>query len=274
MNANKTMWLGAYTEYRLENGIEIRVRKQITLTPTKKGDTKTTKREAQRLLQPYLDAANNPATEMKKSITFSKFSDVWERDYLSLNKPATRQVTQSYLKRLMAAWGNRDMRTIDAGDVQRLIAEMQAEGLVPKSVRNVWSVVSRIWQAAHTQRYVDAVLPKPKLPRNHKKKVRCFTLSDVAQLIARSGRENRVFYWLLAETGLRSGEVAGLTAEDVDLDRQRLTVNRSVYRGREQRPKTDNAVRTLALSSQLTALLREQITLQAAQGATIRLQWT
>jgi integrase len=267
MNPNKTMWLGAYIEYQIQNGEEIRVRKQVTLSPAKKGDgTKITKRDAQRLFQPYVDKANSPATEMKKSISFSKFSDVWERDYLSLNKPATRQVTQSYLKRLREVWGSRDMRTIDAGDVQQLIARMQTEGLVAKSIRNVWSVVSRIWQAAHTQRYVDAVLPKPKLPRNHKKKVKCFTLSDVAQLIARSGRENRVFYWLLAETGLRSGEVAGLTAEDVDLDGQRLMVNRSVYRGREQRPKTDNAIRTLALSSQLTALLREQIALQG-QGA-------
>jgi integrase len=142
---------------------------------------------------------------------------------------------------------------------------MTAEGLDPKTVRNVWGVVSRIWNAALAQKYVDAVLPKPKLPRKLKKKPKVYTLAEVGKIIAASQGERRVFYWLLAECGLRAGEHAGLKVTDIDGDK--LTINQSVWNGNEQSPKTDNAEgRVLALSPQLVALLWEQIARQRAKG--------
>ena len=214
------------------DSVEKRVRKQITLSPVKTGDTKITKREALRLLQPHLDRATSGATVSHKAITFDAFSEIWERDYLSLQKPATQSAMRSYLKRLRAAFGSRDMRSISAGDVQRLIARSTAEGLAPKTIRLMWGAISQIWQAAHTQQYVGAVLSKPKLPRNPKKKARFFTLSEVVNILTTSDGEHRAFYWLMAETGLRAGEVAGLRLSDVDTDR--LTVNQSVWHGKEQ----------------------------------------
>jgi integrase len=89
-------------------------------------------------------------------------------------------------------------------------------------------------------------------------------LTDVARIIVASEGEDRLFYWLVAETGLRSGELAGL--ELTDIDGERLTVNQSVWLGREQAPKTNNSIRSLALSTQLISLLWEQIARQRAKG--------
>ncbi len=267
-NKAKTMWFGMYAEYVLDaHGIERRIRKQIALCPVKDGERVTTKRQAQRLLQPYLDRVNSsitsPARE-RKSATFEAFAAIWERDYLSLSKPSTQSSAKSNLKRLRAAFGRKDMREIDAGQMQRLIASATSEGLSPKTVRNLWGTVSLIWQAALAQKFVDAMLPKPKLPRKAKSKPRCFTLNDVARIIAASKRENEVFYWLAAETGLRAGEIAGLKLADID--GQGLKVNRSVWHGKDQSPKTDNSFRTLALSPQLVSLLWEQIARQRTKG--------
>ncbi len=156
------------------------------------------------------------------------------------------------------------MRSIDAGDIQRFIASGVAEGLDPKYIRNQWGVVSLIWNAALAQKYVDALLPKPKLPRRLKKKARYFTLKDVARIVAASQGAERVFYWLAAETGLRGGELAGLKLSDID--GEKLAVNRSVWHCKEQTPKTNNALRSLALSPQLITLLWEQIARQKKQG--------
>lgn len=112
--------------------------------------------------------------------------------------------------------------------------------------------VSLIRNAALAQRYVDALLPKPKLPRRAKKRAKFYTLAQIAKVIAASEEEQRVFYWLLAETGLRAGEIAGLRLEDIEGDR--LTVNQSIWGGKEQSPKTNSAVRTLGLSPQLLGL--------------------
>jgi integrase len=64
---------------------------------------------------------------------------------------------------------------------------------------------------------------------------------------------------------LRGGELAGLKLTDID--GERLNVARSVWHGKEQSPKTNNAIRTLALSPQLVTLLWEQIARQRAKGS-------
>jgi integrase len=170
------------------------------------------------------------------------------------------------LKRLKSAIGKKDMRRIDAGDIQRLIASMLAEGLNPKSIRNMWGVVSLIWNAALAQKYVDAVLPKPKLPKAKKRrKPKAYKLAEVARIIAASTGEVRLFYWLLAECGVRAGEIAGLKLADID--GEKLTIAQSVWNGTLQAPKTENSEdREIGLSPQLVALLWEQIAKQRAKG--------
>lgn len=189
LNKNKTVWLGEYAEYVLDaNGAEKRIRHQIVLRPVRTEDKTIGKREAQRLLQPYVDRVNvalaAPVRE-RKSATFEAFAEIWERDYLSLSKPSTQSGAKSTLKRLKAAFGRKDMRAIDAGDIQRFIASSMAEGLDPKTIRNHWGMVSLIWNAALAQRYVDALLPKPKLPRKPKKMAKYYTLEMWRGLLRR-----------------------------------------------------------------------------------------
>jgi len=142
LNKTKTQWLGMYAEYVLDShGVERRNRKQIVLCPAKTGETITRKRDAQRLLQPYLDRVNaflsEPARE-RKTATFAGFVEIWERDYLTLSKPSTQSATKSSLKRLKEMLGTKDMRKIDAGDIQRLVSRMSREGLDAKTIRNMW----------------------------------------------------------------------------------------------------------------------------------------
>jgi integrase len=265
------MWIGEFSEYVLNaHGVEERIRKQVVLSPMKRNGKAVGKREAERKLQPHLDRVNasiaSPARE-RKSITFEAFAEIWKRDYLSQCKPSTISAGKSHVKRLTAQFGNRDMRAIDAGDIQRMIATRMAQTenpWTPKTVRNVWGTINQIWQAALAQKYVDALLPKPKLPRRSKVKARFFRLQDVANIIAACEGETKVFYWLAAETGLRAGELAGLRLSDID--GESLTVSRTIWGLKDQSPKTENANRTLALSPQLVSLLWEQIARQRAKG--------
>ena len=236
------------------------------LSPVRKQDgSSVRKNEVKSLLQPYVNRANEQSTSPsreRKSATFEVFSNIWESDYLGLSKPSTRSSTKTQLKALRAEFGQRDMRQIDAGDIQRIIAKMTGEGYEPKTIRNLWSVISLIWQAALAQRYVDAVLLKPKLPKLVRKKPRFFTLADVARIIAAGMRKS--LYWLMAETGIRAGEVAGLRVQDMALDS--ITVAQSVWSGEEQTPKTQSAVRRIAISPQLSELLWKQVERQKAAG--------
>jgi integrase len=271
LNKTKTQWIGAYSEYVLDaHGVERRKRVRIVLSPSRKDDgTPVRKSEAKNLLQPYVNRVNQQSTfpaRERKTATFEAFADIWERDYLVLSKPSTQSSIRTHLRLLKAEFGTKDMRAIDAGDIQRLIARLIREGKAPKTIRNLWGTISLIWQAALAQRFVDSTLPRPKLPKRVKKKPRFFTLAEVAQIIARSSGQPRCMYWLFAETGIRAGELAGLQITEVGLDS--VTVAQSVWGGKKQEPKTQSSVRKIAISPQLAELLWQQIGRQRAAAHT------
>lgn len=70
-------------------------------------------------------------------------------------------------------------------------------------------------------------------------------------------------YALILETGLRTGELIGLTWDDIDFDRRTLTVNKTLeFRHKQQQwragpPKTQQSYRTIPLTNRAVELLRE-----------------
>ncbi|MDE3188142.1 MAG: site-specific integrase [Acidobacteriota bacterium] len=97
-----------------------------------------------------------------------------------------------------------------------------------------------------------------------KKRPRFFKLADVGRIIASVQTTQRCLYWLMAETGIRAGELSGPRIQGVALDT--ITIEQSVCGGKEQAPKTQNSVRKIAISSQLAELLWKQIGWQKAIG--------
>lgn len=65
-------------------------------------------------------------------------------------------------------------------------------------------------------------------------------------------------------TSIRAGEFSGLRIQGGALDT--ITIEQSVWGGKEQAPKTQNSVRKIAISSQLAELLWKQIGWQKAIG--------
>jgi integrase len=86
-----------------------------------------------------------------------------------------------------------------------------------------------------------------------------FTQDQLRQILEAAPARHRVLFALLATTGIRIGEAAGLHVEDVDLDNGVIYVRRSVWNGQELEPKTDNAAREIDIDPALVALLRQHI---------------
>ena len=84
---------------------------------------------------------------------------------------------------------------------------------------------------------------------------------EVAACIANAKDRYRVLYALLAGTGLRIGEALAIHLEDGDhttisTDCKTIHVRKSVWRGKEQQPKTPAAKRSVDLCESLAAYLR------------------
>jgi integrase len=80
---------------------------------------------------------------------------------------------------------------------------------------------------------------------------------EVEEILAGSKRRYAVLYAVLAGTGLRIGEALALKATDLSPDCRVLYVRRSIWGGKEQLPKTPNAVREVDVPEFLARLLQE-----------------
>ena len=127
------------------------------------------------------------------------------------------------------------------------------DGLAPKTVRNVHVMLRRALRDAVKWGYLPrnpAEDAEPPSSRGGKRKV--WTPEQLRTFIQHAEGDRHYALWLLvATTGLRRGELAGLREQDVDLKRGTVSpaTPRVVVDGfaETSQPKTDSGYRTLAL---------------------------
>src|SRR5258706_6360105 len=79
---------------------------------------------------------------------------------------------------------------------------------------------------------------------------------EIQLILAKAQEPQRTWYGLAAETGLRAGELCGLTVDDIDIERGMLQVRQSAWRGKLGDPKTDDSIKDVELSPQAFAHFR------------------
>jgi integrase len=174
---------------------------------------------------------------------------------------------KGHISHMRSFFGDTDVRYIGKTQVWDLLEHLQAQGMSPKTRRNFVMSLRTIMSQAVEDGYATTPLPKItiKLPPQ---RVSCFTLDNVGRIIAQAHDDLEAYtiFWLAAETGMRAGEIAGLSREDVDLSAKSLTVRQSVWNGIIGEPKTPNAYRAICISNSLTNLLGMQLGYQEASG--------
>lgn len=250
------VWIGRYLEDVEENGVVRRKHRTVTLSRIRGSDGKAvTEHQARRLFQPHLDRVNSAANQKlqpRKTILFSDFSEKWKALILSQKKPSTQPSIHGHLENyLLPSLGTTEVRSIQTENVQSILSNIRSK-VSPKTIRNVKATVSMMWRIAkawgYTEEDVSSGLDLPKVPRP---KPPFLTAKQMGQIIKTAQEPEATFYWMAAETGLRAGELTGLRKSDVDLNRRRISVEQSVWRGAVQTPKTESSVRTLSISKQL-----------------------
>jgi integrase len=112
-----------------------------------------------------------------------------------------------------------------------------------------------MWKSARAWKYVTHDITEGViLPQRIPAKRRHFTVEELRRILLAADEPYRTFYWLAIETGMRAGELCALRSEDVQ--RGRVRIRQSVWRGKFGDPKTENAVRSFAISALLSARLQ------------------
>jgi integrase len=250
-------YFGYFTETRCdEQGREVRRRRCVRLGAV----SDITEKQARRILQTdYLNAANS-ANHRKQDISITAFIEKWKATVLPGMKPSTQSSMRSVIRQhIEPSFGAYSVSELDTETVQAFAS--RANSLSPKTLRNIIITLRSIWRSAVIWKYaekdqVEWAEVMSSLPRYHRPPQRVFTADEVPRIIAAAPQPYRTFYRLLAETGLRAGEICGLTWGDVDLERCRLRVRESVWQGRCGSPKSAASIRLVFLSAQLAEALQ------------------
>lgn len=266
------VWVARWLEDVIENGRTRRVyRSEVLGTGGKRGDYPTAKL-ARRELQGRLSVVNDPSYRARPTAKFAEFAIRWKASVLVQHKPSTQATMRSHVnKYLVPAFGEIRLRDFQPETAQRFFSGLKVS---PKTQRNILITLALMFKSARQWKYIasdptEGVV----LPKRGRARAFFFTLEEVQRILStgpfcvwpnKNRRPTvvkpefmRAFYRLAAETGLRAGELCGLRIEDVDYKLGVLHVRQSVWRGKVQTPKTENAHRVVDLSPQLLEHLKE-----------------
>lgn len=193
----------------------------------------------------------------RQTPTLAQFVDDHYRvEVLPGLKPSTRQGYEALLKtHLLPDLGNTKLSDISRARVRAFIADRPK--LAPNTTRNAVSLLSGILTHAvrdHellTTNPVDGMLDPKYYPSAHARDVgRPHFLEplDFVQAVAKMPEADRNAVLFAALTGLSWEEQAGLKPDDVTMQTNKLHVQRGLWGGQEQTPKSRNRIRTVDMA--------------------------
>ena len=164
------------------------------------------------------------------SIKLSEWLKTWLRDYIGNVKPATVKSYTDHVNLNISPYiGKTQLAKLSPAMIQSMYNALQREkGLSAKTIKNVHGVLHRALTQAQKMGYIrtnplDAVT----LPRIEKAQIKPMEEDDLTRFLkAIKGNPYELVFFVTVFTGLRQGEVLGLTWDCVNFEQNTLYINK------------------------------------------------
>lgn len=232
----------------------------------------------ERLVQYKANIRNNTKT-VSSTIKLGAWFDMWYDNQTHI-KQSTKTIYQSYAnKHLKPKLGNIQLKKMNKEMLQKFIDDLSMQ-LAPKTVRAIYSMVKLCLKAAYEKNLVSNFFGNIRLPKAVSKEVRVFTKQEqkkLEQIIERENQDNDIGILICLYTGIRIGELCALRWENVNLDRKMITIDKTLYRVKDEigskatkvilsTPKSEKSVRDIPIPEFLAVKLAK---LQKPEGFVI-----
>jgi integrase len=158
------------------------------------------------------------------------------------------------------------MRDLGPPDIRDWLKHLEREGASPTTIRKAKAALQVMLASALEDGDLNSnpaagvrYVPTEDAKRRHpKRKRRKLTAADVTTILEAMPEQWQMFFMLLAQTGVRIGELLGLTWRNVHLgDDPHILVAEQMYKGERKKLKTEASMAKVPLSTTIAAWLAE-----------------
>jgi len=192
-----------------------------------------------------------------KPVKFGPFVDQWIATLTV--RPSSLADYKNTCRHLKAYFHNRHLSAITTEEVEKFIAQF-SETHAPTSTRKAVTRLRQIYGRAIAWRYVttDPTRGISNLPKNKtQRKIQVLTPAQVRDLLAAVPDYWRPLFLTAVSTGLRRGELFGLTWECVLWTQKKIVVRSQLRDGQLTQPKSEAALRQIDVGPALLRALTE-----------------
>lgn len=200
----------------------------------------TTQKEVRQKLARITTEIDEGSYVEPSTMKVSEWLQIWLRDYIGNVKRSTvKSYTDHVNLNIVPYIGKTQLSVLSAAMVQSMYNTLQREkGLSPKTIKNVHGVLHRAMSQAQKLGYIRLnPLEAVTLPRIEKKQIKPMEDDDLTRFLkAIRGNPYELVFFVTVFTGLRQGEVLGLTWDCVNFEQNTLYINKQhskVKGGRE-----------------------------------------
>lgn len=191
-------------------------------------------------------------------VTFKVYAEAWQRR--QVHRPNTAAAVDSALRvHAVPEFGSRSMASIRPGEVQAFVQKLIGKGLAPSTVRVTYQHTRAVFLAAADDRIIARTpCQRITLPAVERPLIKPLPTQTVLKLEKAMPARWRALVTLMAGTGMRPGEAAGLTIDRVDFLRRTLRVDRQLlltWPPTFGPPKTKASYRTIPLPQSVVDML-------------------
>ena len=224
-----------------------------------------TKKEAESYLRHKIEEIESAYSRQHSRASLSSFLNHWLQEYCipSLKRNTVNGYRVNIEKHINPYIGKIPLYKLTPEHIESLYRQLREKGLSETSIRYVHNVLNCALNYAVKRRTIPHnILNYVVAPKRDSFNAATLTVNEAARLIdACAGTEIYLPILLAVLTGLRRGEVLGLSWADIDFHSNILSVNRTAtYYKKElylSDPKTNSSKRSLIIPSLLSDKLRE-----------------
>ena len=201
-------------------------------------------------------------------IRFDNYFSEWIESYAGRTARGFSQTSREEYRRVIGGepakrWGTWKLADVEPADVRALLGLLRSRGVSTSEIRKTRAALSALFATAvddgllRSNPIQGARVPAARSAEGAlDEHAKALTREELALLLAAIPEDWRLFFELLAHSGLRISEAVGLTWEHLDLgDSPRIKVREQVYRGRRRRLKSGAGRRDIPLSGRMAARL-------------------